>query len=1226
MATASPDEDRSNEATVTSVSELATIDSDSHNALLDRAQVNGDAASTATDELENKHISDIVDDLVNSAEVSVSGGSDTEAARSDVAKLRDEEKSHGRSSSTVKKPASFKSISVNKTFLNTKGASGTASLKPADKAVPAASLTPPPGATSSSSARPRLVAKSGSGLVAKTASGLNGGKAGAVPDPNAVWNKNRPVPPPEPKKYTDEELKKYGIHMATRLQADDSKSGQANWADEEEDEDWAPDTITWKDGTQIAIPHPEDPPPAPAPVPPPTATPTPPPVAAPPPPVREISIPEKSRSPAPPASSPSIKSGVLASGKGLVLKGAPEKPTLVAKPPAPPTPVKSPWATLPKIDKQPPIGVELQAGPPGTKYYPRDGYPPTTMTPPPPKEIAADDFSRTLWREGPPPSNRELFNSQSGRYEPVPDRRGSMRQEPSHGRQPALLQRNDTQGPAEPSAAFQTSRTSEQHPPYGRRRGSSNVSGGSGSYQHLRKGYDQPYPPPEFSAARRPSLAGDLESPTSPANFAAGPPGQRPPHVQNWNRASPASTHATPIQTAAQPVEGRVPVPPQAVPSITEQDYETQKKVMRQAREEAVKRRLEEEAREEAARKERIRLKLEAMGPAPESNSSRKAAGKSQGPAPQIQARPGSSQAPSADDKNPSDTSSATLASSDVDNKSDSRLSGVPSPSMSSKEPADARPQQGHAWPNEGKSADRFTSSSSWTQPSAKNVWGAPNNNRSLGNGTFSVDLGSSQISQIPTKAGPGPIGPPSSATQSSSGTARQPPIGPPPRMEQAPGSQMSASQRQSAASHWVAQVKTGDDAFRAILSAQTEDRDRRLKLEGRNLADIQPQIKDSWRPTKLDDEGRRVEESKKEPIHRGQSNPWASRGEGKAATLQQSQAASGQNQQAHGSNDTSSGPSTLGSGNASTRASRFFPSKDIRNESAMSPSDAHRPKSPSPPPPDMAGHPAFDGDVGRPQVSLPPQRPIVRLPPASNAATPGSLPPPRGAPSFGWASHQAYHGETGPTGHHPPIHSPGNDWEAKIKGLFDDRRPAKPQHVQASPVLVSFPLGSFRSLASGRDGSKISKVMAEECFEEQEMGSLPPIRLPKKVPDLAWQPCPAPKNVPKRFAVADILSAEPFPPDGTASGVNSISILFPGMDAIKTIGLPSSRTRSNPRRARGGGRHNGQSHRPPKSRDASSFNSESGGSGSSGQPRESRRGGMRGRDWSRTPSTSIQA
>ena len=163
------------------------IDIDSQNVGADRPHVNGDAPASATDEFENKHISDIVDDLVNSTEVSVSGGSDNEAARSDVSKSKGDAKS--RVSSTIKKPASFKAINVNKTFLTAKGSAPSAQAKPLEKAATTTAPTPTPIGTPTTS-RPRLVAKSGSGLVAK-ASGANGGKPGSAPDGNAVWNKNR---------------------------------------------------------------------------------------------------------------------------------------------------------------------------------------------------------------------------------------------------------------------------------------------------------------------------------------------------------------------------------------------------------------------------------------------------------------------------------------------------------------------------------------------------------------------------------------------------------------------------------------------------------------------------------------------------------------------------------------------------------------------------------------------------------------------------------------------------------------------------------------------------------------------------------------------------------------------------------------------------------------------------------------------------------------------------
>ncbi len=59
--------------------------------------------------------------------------------------------------------------------------------------MPTAGMTaarPPPPRP----ARPRLVAKMGSGLGAaflRSAGGTNGGRPPTAPDPNVVWNKNR---------------------------------------------------------------------------------------------------------------------------------------------------------------------------------------------------------------------------------------------------------------------------------------------------------------------------------------------------------------------------------------------------------------------------------------------------------------------------------------------------------------------------------------------------------------------------------------------------------------------------------------------------------------------------------------------------------------------------------------------------------------------------------------------------------------------------------------------------------------------------------------------------------------------------------------------------------------------------------------------------------------------------------------------------------------------------
>lgn len=167
------------------------IDSDDQHGAADQPQLNG--APPSADEIENKLISDIVDDLVNSAEVSTSGGSDTEASRGDTSKSKDDDKGHARTSSTVKKPASFKSVSVNKTFLASKGPTTNAPPKIGEKVAPTTGSAASQSSTASGAARPRLVAKTASGLRDAPKPGANG-KPGGVPDAAAVWNKNRRKP------------------------------------------------------------------------------------------------------------------------------------------------------------------------------------------------------------------------------------------------------------------------------------------------------------------------------------------------------------------------------------------------------------------------------------------------------------------------------------------------------------------------------------------------------------------------------------------------------------------------------------------------------------------------------------------------------------------------------------------------------------------------------------------------------------------------------------------------------------------------------------------------------------------------------------------------------------------------------------------------------------------------------------------------------------------------
>ncbi|KAM7190736.1 hypothetical protein V8F33_009285 [Rhypophila sp. PSN 637] len=1240
MATELPKE-RSDEATVTSANDpTISINSDNQNVDLHPPHVNGDSASAGTEEIENKHISDIVDDLVNSSEVSISGGSDNEASKTGALKGNDD-KGHGRTSSTVKKPSSFKPIQVNQKFLTTKSPALAPPSKPSDKAASATASVAAGGAASAP--RPRLVAKSGSGLASKSLTGANSGKAGGAPDPNAVWNKNRP---PEPKKYTDEELKKYGIHMASRLQADDAK-GQANWADiDDDDEDWAPETITWKDGTKIAIPHTEEAPPAPEPLAPAPAPTAPPKAAAP----KENGVVEKPKSPAP--ISLAGRPGVSVLTKGLVLKGAAEKPTLVAKPPAPPTPVKSPWAPIPKVDKVSPIVMDIPSQQHGSRLGPRDGIS-KSISPPPPKEFAADDFSRAGWRDGSSGGNRELFNSQSGRYEPVQDRRGSMRQDGQHGRQPAVLQRasiHEQQGPAEPSAAFQTSRTSDQHVPYGRRRGSSVVSGGSGGFGNRLKGYDQHLPPPEVLNARRESFTAASDSPVSPMNQS--PSGQHggPRTGPGWPpRASPSTTHASPYLQHAQPVSVIPPAQP-PVPSVTEEDYELQKRLMRERLELAKQRRLEEEAKEEAARKERIRMKLEALGPAPESKSAKKA--KDSTTPTQIQPRDVTQQAEepkSAERERPV----LNLAPPSVPKPSEHAVpNGIPAQTLPSSDAVESHASHGathaHPWPNTAKQPEPRYTAATWGAQASKNVWGAPNNNRTLGNGTFVSDLGTTQLPQIASKSGPGPIAPPSG------GLPRHPPIGPPKTVEKPAGSALSATEREARQGAWADAVRLNDDAFLAILKAQDNERDRRLQKEGRGVVDIQPVIKDNWRPTKLNDNGHRDEAIHKQSLLVGAENPWANTPEIKGSSSQHAPSIPsappsefGQRSQ----NITASRETGPAHAPQPVRGSRFFPSRDTRHE-PVAPIEVQRPKSPSPPPPDMAGHPAFDGDASHPHVALPPPQPRVRLPPAvvtePRATVPLHAPtgPSNKTPTFTWANTVAYkepetgHIPQGPASNPPRSagQKPGSVWQAKIDDLLGGRK-AHPTSKQPAGVdsmsrsafdhgdhatTVSF-LG-FSSRWAAKETSMSTKDMAEECFEEQEMGSLPPVRVPHDASEVVkWGPSPLPpKPLPKKFAVT-VSSAEAitFPPDVGSHGY-AWKISLPGHE-VKVLNVPFGRTRSNPRR--GGGDRRGGSNRHPSSthprsgkgrEPSSSYSTDHGSSASSSnhipQARNSR-GGYRGRD-----------
>ncbi|KAI0165017.1 hypothetical protein GGR57DRAFT_514851 [Xylariaceae sp. FL1272] len=1166
----------------------STDDSTAQNVDLPSVAVNGSAEGV------DNEIADIVDDLVNSAEASVNGGSDTEASSKPDGKLPGE-KGHMRSSSVVKKPQSFKSVSVNRTFLAPKTAPNAASRPDSAAGSPTAT---PQTTFAPSASRLKLVAKSGSNLGGASKTLSTNGKPLGAPDGNTVWNRNRVPAPQEVKKRSDEELQNDGIHMAARLTTEDMAKNQSNWADIEEDEDWAPEAITWTDGTKITLPQADEM--APSPVTQPAAL------------AKDPNPVSKPKSPAPVLASPPTtvapSPSTRPSGmKGLVLKGAPEKPTLVAKPTPPSGPAKSPWAALPPVEKVSPVVMEIPSQQAPPRYPLRDASNIKGATPPPPstKEIAADDFNR--YRDSSANPNRELFNSQSGRYEPVSDRRGSRSE--VNGRQPAVLQRpshNEQQGPAEPSSAFQTSRTTGQEGPYGRRRGSSNVSGGSGNWAHRMGGKSHDlgmsselvFPQEQLPQPRVGSMSSDSPIMSHANQLPNTLPNQRPiPSHPYQSHLSPHQTYATAQHTVH---------PQDAVD--TEAIENTQKEFMKKRREEAVRRRMEEEAREEEAKQARIAEKLKALGPAPERKSAKKeqpsAVTRTEIPA-SLALRPKATADLSPTNKpEPKGDKTPFATEAVLPEVSEAGSSPVPLPDpringsaqrqfsqeparMSAQVVAASGSQPAPSWPEAHSQSERFQQSwPSGHQNGPRNVWASPGS--SLGNGTFNADIGA-----VP-EAHPTPT----TAPNSTMATHHPAPIGPPRSSHSGHSSHISRAQPQPSriapigpprgANPWAAFDAKADDEARRVDRLKESD-----PLDDNRA----PGFNDKWRPVDLNDSGRRTLNKSQGSDVPKEVSAQDLRPESKPVSRLDMA------RQAPVGNPNMMPPTGPA---AQTRSgSRFFPpsSKDILHEEA-SPQHSPRTKSPTPPPPTSDGHPAYDGDASRPHVALPPHKPIVKLPPSAQPTMTGPIAPPaRQAPvSFAAAaaSNAASRSSELTVAGRPVSRGRGfngipqkpheiasqENWQSKINNLMGKKStsPAKPAPLGAGMLPIEFPRShdstdvpilSPSGTDSTEDSSYTSREMAEECFGEQEMGSLPVVQLPTKTPEAAWQAVTINWNPLTKWMRVVSTAGEPlkFFYDEDSDRNRVIRISAPGMSDPKTIPIPNGRSGSNPRRSvpRGG-------------------------------------------------------
>ncbi|KAJ5297751.1 hypothetical protein N7508_008000 [Penicillium antarcticum] len=1086
------------------------------------------------------------------------GGSESDASRTDS-------RNHARSGS-VKKPGSFKPVSFAK--FSVPKVAGAPTPPKAPEKVPSASSTPL--GTPQPSSRPRLVAKTTAGMrdsFSKTGAG-GGNTGGSGPDPNQVWNKNRPVQPPPPKHLTDEELKQqYGIHMTSRIQEDGAVSSEAKWADIDDDEDdWAPETIEWTDGTKVTLTH-TDPPPAPN-QPEPKEAPS----AEHPPatkePLKFAPKPTTSIGPNPTILKLGANAERQARTASASSKGTNDNVQSSSTSPAPPS--KSPWATLPPVERVSPVSAPMQPPPHQLRMPmshsqgPRDeGYHGQL----PPKEIAADDFNRT-WKDTQSGAPRELYNSRSGRYEPVADTRRPSWRPDQHPRAPAVLQRANEHsgGPAEPSAAFQTHRSSHQDGPgWGRRRTSSNVSGGSGGYGR-RMSFGRPDAPPRFNDVRRGSQVNGMVDPALIDR-------EQPHGKDEMHSSGPNGTARSVVDVGDSPAEAQVPVP-----QIPQEDpVAMQERIMKEKRLEARQRRIEQEEKEDAAKRERIRQRLEAMGPAPEKKIPENRNSHSQShqqthplhhpppPSPsQLHHHPASaiSSPPKPPVPEPSgepkqygmmkvhhpDSVKKLVASHDRERTSDKHHPRhVPSPNQQKRDhpsapggqdqtesqspvqnKADTKPEEQHGpqW-----RANLNVSHSPWSTnpnigvnpPSVNNPWKPLGSDRTLtlGNGIFDQPLGfasrevplRSQLgldqATMPAPNFPGPQEPnvptlPSPETKHPS-LDKMTPIGHP-RPIGPPSSQQNHAAALKAWNnfHEVAAKQEAEDA-RNFMAQFKEKREKGI---------TRPIIlNETWNQVRVNEDGSRKVIKTTERTHSNVKD-----------TVAPSNPLTELDTPADGFVNAEPNART-----APTRSSRFFPQGTEQQKRQVT----EKERSPSPPPPEemSSHHPVYFGDSDRPLVHLPtpkPPKPVVKLPPKAAAAATATAtvaaPAPAAAaaapaPSFASMA-AAPPRKAAPSAPSAPSASNAVSWQAKFDDLFGKSTPPdrksvlavtsaskEPLPVHVSGAAVSLPRVVVDSQPGDGDLAVRQVEEQDEMFEDREPGSLPAVRVPPMAPPMAWAP-----------------------------------------------------------------------------------------------------------------------
>ncbi|KAJ5489493.1 hypothetical protein N7539_004383 [Penicillium diatomitis] len=1149
------------------------------------------------------------------------GGSESDASRTDG--------KHQNRAGSVKKPSAFKPVSFAK-FAVPKAPGVTAAPKAPEK-VPSTSTTPL--GTPQPTSRPRLVAKTTTGMRDSFAkSGAGGGRPGATgPDPNQVWNKNRPVQPPPPKALTDEELKQqYGIHMTSRIQ-EDSGGTEAKWADIDDDEDdWAPETIEWNDGTKVTLTHTDHPPPAEQAVeqtPEETKSATPP--ARPEQPVVKDVVKIAAPKPAPSVGpNPTVlrlgaNAERQAKAASISSKSANDKTPSGSTSPAP-APTKSPWAPLPPVERVSPINPPAQMS-----HQPRSAGPPppsfhgdARQAPLPPQEIAADDFNRT-WRESAPGAPRELYNSRSGRYEPVQEnRRGSWRADQGP-RPPAVLQRPnlaESGGPAEPSAAFQTYRSSHQDGMgWNRRRTSSNVSGGSGGYGR-RTSFGRTDAPQRYMDGRRGSQTNGILDPALTADDTVISPETLP----SQQRAGSGWTgQGRRNASAASSLEAPQPAPPVVPEAELEDPVVLQERIMKDARAQARQRRLEQEEKDRIEREERIKKKLAALGPPPE-KTQRKESTEARKPQTPVAPAPATLHSPpkppvpepSGEPKqygmmrvHHPDSVKKLVAANERDRVAEKSAEKIASPPHARRVPQSPRDHPTEITPSTSSvkpspterpstESPKFeepgahwrgglnvpSSHAPWTSeanlgsnaPSANNPWKLLSSDRTLGNGIFDQTLGGFPPRELPLRSQLGldqaSVPPPVfSGPQQSTSIS---PL-PSPETRHAPVDSLSPIGRPGP----IGPPSSHNNQWQ-------QDSGPAGPLAWNNFHAITAQR----------------EKAIQEKVHRefiaskGKPNPmfafkqleesWAPARPGNDDTTQSTVGVATAPPTVRNNRNNLSSPHTLtgletppdappfsenhARSNVSlpARSSRFFPQASEAPKRSVTEAYSEQ-RSPSPPPPeDILTHPVYFGGAGRPLVHLPTPKPVVKLPPKALAA-------PIAPPTFASMAAAPPRGP-GATA------SSGISWQEKINGLFGKKTPLEKKSALAITSASKEPLDVPLAVAAvsvslpnhetdvhvGNGHLAVQQVEEqEEIFEDREPGSLPSVRVPNMAPANAWQAASAPPASRLRAKILrpmQVHSVEPYwfgYGEKDSLGNVQIMILLPGSETGKAVSMPKRLT-----------------------------------------------------------------